>query len=183
MLEYTGERAVPWNDATGYIMAAHVARYAWAVRYCFGRQVVDLGCGCGYGTFMLSWVAKCATGVDIDDKTITSAMHSFEAPNLSFLTADITQNIPHGDAYVAFEVLEHLDKPRQLIDSLNAPLLWSMPVCDGSEFHKKPYTLNEIDDLVGPIGWVQGVDGQITHVDHIWFAPVYVLGVRKCASC
>ena len=66
MLEWTKERVIPWCEAIHpRIMHCHIMRYAWATRLAAGRSVCDLGCGVGYGTFMLSWVAKQAVGVDL----------------------------------------------------------------------------------------------------------------------
>ena len=168
ILPYTGERAVPWEPATGaHIMRAHVARYAWALQYAAGRRVVDLGCGAGYGAFMLSWVAESVLGVDVSAEAIAFARERFPAGNLRFEVADLTEGVPPvehavgADLYVAFEFLEHIDDPAALLNSLPAPLLWSIPIDDGSRYHKRPYTAGRIVALMGSIGWMQCGQGEI----------------------
>jgi SAM-dependent methyltransferase len=158
-MNYTGERVVPWNLGTGIvILNAHVRRYAWALPYVWGKKVVDLGCGTGYGTFMLSWAARQAIGLDIDVESIAFASRHFKAPNLEFGALDITKRCRNGDIYVAFEVLEHLDDPTVITEQYR-PLVWSMPIEDGSRFHKRAYTYREIYDLMGDINAGQTLSG------------------------
>ena len=176
---YTGERAIPWNPATGtHIMHAHVMRYAWALQFAAGKVVCDLGCGCGYGSFMLSWVAREVIGVDCHTETMDYAREHFKASNLSFWQRNITQESPPADLYVAFEVLEHLNDPRTVTRQC-LPLVWSMPISDGSRYHVRPYSLPEIARLTGGVGYYQDVGGQIAPIGPGEFviASGYALGV------
>lgn len=108
------ERTVP-GDTLGWNMGQHVARYAWAMEACEGRSVVELGCGNGYGSYLLSWVAAQVTGLDIDHETVAAAQRTYQGP--AYQTADITQinDLPDADIAVCFEVLEHLADPRPVI--------------------------------------------------------------------
>src|SRR3990172_11308835 len=117
MMYYTGERAIPWDKAVGpRVLSHHVARYSWALPFCWGRTVADLGCGTGYGAFLLSWGAKWVTGVDIDREAVHFAEEWFCAGNLQFICRDVRENkLPKADLYVAFEFLEHLDDPGELL--------------------------------------------------------------------
>jgi SAM-dependent methyltransferase len=127
----------------------------------WGKKVIDLGCGTGYGTYMLSWGARQAVGVDIDVDAIAFAAAHFQAPNLTYAAMDITRRGFNGEIYVAFEVLEHLDDPAALIAKYR-PLLWSMPIDDDSRFHKRGYSWRQIRELTGDINAVQNWDGDIT---------------------
>lgn len=62
------ERLIPGEGVPGGEMEQHVARYAWAFRFCEGKHVVDVGCGGGYGSFLLSWVAREVDAVDRDGR-------------------------------------------------------------------------------------------------------------------
>jgi len=70
------ERMVPGNNASPY-MVQHVARYLWAMSVVRGHTVVDLGCGDGYGTNMLSWVSPRAVGVDLDPGVVRNAIGTY----------------------------------------------------------------------------------------------------------
>lgn len=179
-MKYTGERVVPWNQATGMtVMSCHVARYAWAIPRTFGATVADLGCGCGYGSFMLSWGAREVIGVDVDAETVTFARAHFRAENLSFEVGDVVTLPSYScDVYVMFEVLEHLDN-LVLIRDHYRPLLWSMPINDGSRFHRRPYTLPEIDRLMGGALWLQASSGEIVARGQEWFQPTFALGLTQ----
>ena len=163
-MKWTGERAIPWNSAQGAgILNTHVRRYTWALPYVWGKKVVDLGCGTGYGTFMLSWGARQTVGIDIDIEAIQFAAAHFQARNLTYAAMDITRRGFNGELYVAFEVLEHLDDPAALIAQYR-PMLWSIPIDDASQFHKRGYSLDDIDKLTGGATWIQGGD-TITPLD------------------
>lgn len=180
-MKYTGERAVPWNKNTGEnVMCPHIMRYAWATRWAWQKTIIDLGCGTGYGSYLLSMVAEKVIGVDDDPETIDYARAHFRASNLSFYVHDLTKkNVPYGDLYVAFELWEHLDVPEIL---LPAPLLWSMPIDDDSQFHKRAYSIEEIDSLLGYGEWFQAREGTIAPRRQAWFRPLNVLGLRRCVS-
>jgi SAM-dependent methyltransferase len=178
MLRYTGERAIPWNEAVGWVMDQHVQRYAWTLQFCHGKRVVDLGCGTGYGSFMLSWVATYVIGLDISTLSINFAQDRFCADNLYFFTGDITAQIPSADMYVCFEVLEHLESPDQLIGNIDGTLLWSIPVDQPGGFHMRGYTAQEAESAFGGDIWYQGKAGYILPKAMAQFKPHNVPGVR-----
>lgn len=180
-MQYTGERAVPWNKATGlHVMHPHIMRYAWATRWVWGEDVHDLGCGTGYGSYLLSMVADSVTGFDINREALEWADLRFYAPNLEYVHHDLLNGPPPGvvSYYVAFEVLEHLDDPRALIDQLHAPLVWSIPVNCPNQFHRRVYTVDQIIEMMGGSIWFQNQAGDITRPEHAYSEPTYVLGVR-----
>jgi len=177
-VNYTGERAIPWVPEVGRIMDQHVARYAWALQFCRGAEVVDLGCGAGYGTYMLSWVAAKAVGVDVNQGTIDYARERFWAENLYYHIQDLERGpLPAADVFLAFEVLEHLENPRGLMSKLDVCVLWSLPIYNNSTFHKHTYNPVKAEQLGGDI-WYQSATGIIVPKERAWFKPVNVLGVR-----
>lgn len=180
-LAYTGERAMPWDRRTGaHIMNPHIMRYAWACQWCWGKRVLDLGCGAGYGSFMLSWVAKSVLGVDIELDAVVFAQNKFKAHNLSFLAKDITDTtLPGADVCVMFEVLEHLDCPQAIADAATGMLIYSIPIGDSSRFHKHTYSIGDAWRLAGGEIYYQSSDGQIAISGRAQFQPAYVLGVRR----
>lgn len=179
-LPYTGERAIPWEPATGgQIMHRHVTRYAWALPFCEGKRVVDLGSGSGYGTFMLSWVAREAIGIELACAAWAFSIRNFRAQNLRYYKGDITGDLPDADVYVAFDVLEHLDDPGALTKRIDKPLLWAVPVFDDSQFHRQVYSPTRAAyDFGGDVYW-QSDRGYIVPRDKADFRPINVLGVRQ----
>jgi SAM-dependent methyltransferase len=178
---YTGERAVPWNRNTGtQVMVPHAMRYAWALQWCYQKQVADLGCGVGYGSFMLSWMAKHVIGVDIDIYSIQYAGRNFSRPQVSFEQGDVTTAIPPADVYVCFECLEHLQDPHDVLRLVGTnTLIWSIPVNDGSRYHVRPYSTNGIHSIMqGSQFWYQHADGLIVPKHDAPFKPTYILGVK-----
>lgn len=178
-LQYTGERAVPWNPCTGaHILNRHVMRYAWAVPWTYGKTVVDLGCGTGYGSFILSWGARRVLGLDMSREAVHFGQGRFEAQNLEYRVQDITADkLPGAEAYVAFEFLEHLDDPKAVIARLHGSLLWSLPVNNESRFHRRAYSLAEAEALVpGSEIWYQDSVGTIVPRRRAWFQPSNVIG-------
>ncbi len=91
---------------------SHLSRYFFATRFAFGKKVLDLGCGKGYGTRVLAEVSSSVLGVDLNPESIEFAKTTYSHKNLKFDRRDvrvITDDIRHSfDVIVSFEVLEHL---------------------------------------------------------------------------
>lgn len=111
------ERIVPGETAPG-ILALHLARYVFAERWCAGRDVLDLGCGAGYGSFRLSRDARSVVGADVSEEAVAYAQSHYGAPNLEFRALDATR-LPFGDgsfdAVCCFETVEHVAAPKTLV--------------------------------------------------------------------
>lgn len=111
------ERIVPAETSPG-IVALHLARYVFAEPWCRDREVLDLGCGTGYGTFRLSRSAERAVGGDVSEWAVEYARSHYGAPNLEFTVLDGTQ-LPFDDAsfdvVCSFETIEHVDDAEALV--------------------------------------------------------------------
>ena len=70
-LPFSGERYIP--KTLGNIGLEHLHRYATATELVARRRVLDLPCGEGYGSFMLSQFAKTVIGIDIDKDIVVHA--------------------------------------------------------------------------------------------------------------
>jgi 2-polyprenyl-3-methyl-5-hydroxy-6-metoxy-1,4-benzoquinol methylase len=93
-----------------------LARYKFAARLIRKDQdIIDVGCGKGYGTVFLSKYAKNVVGVDRDDELISynSNEHS-DNDQISFKTMDLLEidksDIARYDAVVSMDVIEHFVK-------------------------------------------------------------------------
>jgi SAM-dependent methyltransferase len=102
------------DDTSPGIVALHLKRYVFAEPYCGGRDVLDAGCGTGYGTAHLGRVAKHVLGVDVDEDAVAYARRRYGEPTVEFAAMDVTA-LTLDDAAVdvvcAFEVIEHLGEP------------------------------------------------------------------------
>lgn len=112
------ERLLPGVDAPAVELQHHVTRYVWAFRACEDAVVTDIGCGVGYGTSLLSWVARTAVGTDRDEAAIDEAKRRYQADNLRFECTDPDRSPPVADVVTCFEVLEHVDDPAALCQTL-----------------------------------------------------------------
>src|SRR5215468_5758250 len=118
MLEWTGERYVPWIQAPelGY---EHMHRYAFATQFVRDKRVLDLASGEGYGSNLLAQAAKQVVGIDTDNRAVEHARNKYLKRNLEFKIGSITEvPIPgHGlfDVIVCFEALEHVQDHQKLL--------------------------------------------------------------------
>jgi ubiquinone/menaquinone biosynthesis C-methylase UbiE len=168
-----------------HVLRDHVNRYAFALPYVAGRSVCDVGCGTGYGAFLMSMVARGVTGCDISGAAIEFAQNNFGS-RCVFVQSDVTAKIPFTtDVYTCFEVLEHVDDPQTILANIpqGATLIWSVPINDPGQFHKRVYQQWDAAALVPNSRiYVQLENGEViedmkTH-GHIG-ATKYIVGVRK----
>jgi len=123
------------------MMQMHFCRYIWALPYCIGKSVLDVGCGMGYGTWLLGQVADSIVGVDIAAEAIEEARATFDSMFVQCSIEDYAGG-PFA-VVVAFEMVEHctdLDAVLEKIGSLLSPegiALVSLPLYQPSEWHHR----------------------------------------------
>jgi SAM-dependent methyltransferase len=104
------ERIVPDETEPG-IVAIHRKRYEFALPLCEGKEVLDAGCGVGYGAAFLAAGAARVLGVDLDPEAIAYARRRYAAPNVEFRVGDVTAlevDDASVDVVCSFETIEHL---------------------------------------------------------------------------
>jgi len=93
----------------------HVERYALLRQWMWGN-VIDVACGCGYGTNLVSKNPdiKKIIGVDIDKDAIQWANKNFATENCSFINSSIEKYKSKADVLISLETIEHLQNPNVL---------------------------------------------------------------------
>jgi SAM-dependent methyltransferase len=111
------ERIVPDETEPG-IVALHRKRYEFALPFCEGNEVLDAGCGAGYGTALLAERARRVVGIDLDHGAIDYARGRYAAANVEFAVGDLLDlDLPDAsfDVVCSFETIEHVsDRERYL---------------------------------------------------------------------
>ncbi|MFQ5578179.1 MAG: class I SAM-dependent methyltransferase, partial [Anaerolineae bacterium] len=108
-----GERYLPLVNAYNAAMhLGHMASYQEALRYSYGRKVLDIGCGVGYGAFFLAaYGAGQVVGVDVSGNALAYARRVYHHPVLRYLQASALQ-LPFADQTFDFvfssQVIEHV---------------------------------------------------------------------------
>jgi GT2 family glycosyltransferase/SAM-dependent methyltransferase len=162
-VDFTGERFVP--GVKGAIEVEHLHRYLFALQFCAGKTVLDIACGEGYGSKLLTSVAASVVGIDIDEASVARAVLAYGSDSMRFL-AGRADAIPLPDASidvaVSFETVEHMAEQAAFIGELarvlrpGGVLVMSSPdrfvydrVNDGpNEFHIKELSTREFKDLL-----------------------------------
>jgi tetratricopeptide (TPR) repeat protein len=139
------ERAFPGMPRPD-IISEHTSRYAYALSLVGGKHVLDLGCGTGYGSEMLSWSAASVRGFDLWQPGADEHPRWPGVRELNYGHDLCEHPLPPADLAVMFEVIEHLpDAPRALSIAFGAigEVVGSFPnpVYHGSWMN--PYHLND----------------------------------------
>ena len=129
MLQWTGERYIPDvspEEIGAEIHYEHLHRYLFTTQFVKNKVVLDLGCGEGYGSYIISKVAKRVLGIDIDEKSIKHASSKYIRENLEFLQGSATEIPIDGeeifDVVVCFEVLEHISEHEKMLEEVKRVL-------------------------------------------------------------
>jgi len=115
-MEFTGERFTP--DCVREIWYEHWHRYVFAQHFVENKTVLDLACGEGYGSFLLSQKAKHVIGMDVSKQSVEHAQENYVRPHLEYRVGNAAQiELADGavDAVVSFETIEHLSQQREMI--------------------------------------------------------------------
>jgi SAM-dependent methyltransferase len=108
-LSLTGERTLPDVPEENYWFRRHLVVYEWIAARAWGRRVVDLASGEGYGSAVLARAATSVVGVEANPEAFEHARAKypgvrFERNMLELWTGDV-------DCVVFLQTIEHVQDP------------------------------------------------------------------------
>jgi 2-polyprenyl-3-methyl-5-hydroxy-6-metoxy-1,4-benzoquinol methylase len=123
-LELTGERTLPDVPAENYWFRRHLAVYEWIGARVAGLRVIDMACGEGYGSEVLSRSAGSVVGVDANPEAYEHARRRYVRQNLRFERSLVDGFGEEGccDAVVFLQTIEHVQDPGAVLDHFAAIL-------------------------------------------------------------
>ena len=140
----------------------HTQRYQFAAERLKGKRVLDLACGCGYGSWILHQSGNEVTGVDIEPEAIAYAKEHYQGPTYICQAGEETKG--SWDVLVSFETLEHLERPQDVLAIGAKTLIASVPNEERYPFkaenfsgdkypHQRHYTPDEFHALLNAAGY------------------------------
>jgi SAM-dependent methyltransferase len=176
-LPLTGERTIPGLAEENYWFRRHEVVYQRLRDRCAGRDVLEAGCGEGYGADLIADVARKVIGLDYDEATVAHVRARY--PRVDMRHGNLAE-LPLADGsvdvVVNFQVIEHLwDQPQFVAECLrvlrpSGVLLMSTPnrvtFSPGRDtpinpFHTRELNADELTELLETAGFtleaMQGV--------------------------
>src|SRR5574337_2157775 len=109
VLVLTGERTVPGLDVENYWFRRHEVVYQWLAPRCEGCDVLEAGCGEGYGADLIASVAHRVVALDYDEAAVAHVRARY--PRVQAVQGNLVDlPLPDGsmDIVVNLQVIEHL---------------------------------------------------------------------------
>jgi SAM-dependent methyltransferase len=160
-LELTGERTLPDVPEENYWFQRHLVVYEWIRRQVGGQRVIDMACGEGYGSDVLSRSAASVVGVDANPDAHEHATARYTRPGLRFERNMIQLFAEAADAVVFLQTIEHVQDPDELLEHfkrisevayISTPnvLTLAPPAADrsGNPWHVHEYRAQEFRELL-----------------------------------
>lgn len=112
----TGERTIPGLDIENYWFRRHEVVYQRLAERCVDADVLEAGCGEGYGADLIAGVARRVIAVDYDESAVAHVRTHY--PRVDVMQANLAR-LPLPDAsvdiVVNFQVIEHLWDQTQFV--------------------------------------------------------------------
>jgi SAM-dependent methyltransferase len=115
-LPLTGERTIPGLAEENYWFRRHEVVYERLAQRCAGRDVLEAGCGEGYGADLIADVARHVIGLDYDESAVAHVKARYtRVEMLHGNLASLPLTDGAVDVVVNFQVIEHLWDQAQFV--------------------------------------------------------------------
>jgi SAM-dependent methyltransferase len=121
-LSLTGERTLPDVPEENYWFRRHLVVYEWIAARAIGRRVVDMACGEGYGSEVLSRGATSVIGVDANPEAHEHARLRYQRDNVRFERDLVESFAEECDALVFLQTIEHVQDPDAILEHFRGML-------------------------------------------------------------
>ncbi len=158
---FSAERTPAQDAAEQPIRERQMAAYRKALEYVEGRRVLEIGCGEGIGASVLAQKAASVVALDYSEQALKVArescgtgqieFRSMKVPPISFADREF-------DAVVCFQMIEHLERPEELVAEIrrvardDAPALIATlnkeEAPSDNPYHLHEFTAEEFLDLL-----------------------------------
>jgi ubiquinone/menaquinone biosynthesis C-methylase UbiE len=168
----------------------HTRRYQWASRWAQGKAILDIACGTGYGSEILSkHKAGLIFSLDISEAALAFGRNRFGILAVRSDAHDLPLSDECVDIVVSLETIEHLNEPGLFLKEIhrvlrpNGTLLLSTPnrcfTQGNNPYHVHEFTLEELQRLLADSAFaINEIWGQHWRMRSI-FARVW--GLRRLA--
>lgn len=160
----TGERQM--KPTVKKIAKDHTIRYNFVLDRINDMSVLlDIGCGVGYGTWILSRGAGHVYGYDRSREARLYWRQHYRTPNSTFIQTELQgyRFMEDANLAVCFEFLEHVADPQPLLVGLSkraSRIILSVPnettnpfSVEKFPYHKRHYTVDQLQQLLESAGW------------------------------
>ena len=110
----------------GKIEQEHVQRYELASSFVNNKTVLDIACGCGFGSYCLAEKgnAKSITGCDINESAVMYGNYKYAHEKINRVVGDAEKFLQPGsfDVIISFETIEHLKNYRNFLENMSLSL-------------------------------------------------------------
>lgn len=137
-------------------------RYEEACKYISSTdEVLDVGMGCGSGSYILSKKAKQVIGIDDSEETVKYAQRIWQRENIKYIYGNaLRMGDSKFDIIVAFEIIEHIKDYEEFInyikDLAKKYIIISVPHINApikSRWHWKHFGMEEIKQYFEDKNW------------------------------
>lgn len=168
-VEYDGDiRYVPREgNLSSFSGIAHTSRYTWVKHLLRPHfEVLDFGCGSGYGAYEISPHVRHCDAIDISKVAIEYARKTFKRDNLEFHNTDLAGKLHLNRKYdfiVSFDVIEHVRDYSAFLKNASALLVDNGTFVCGTPnrletlnwnagwnpYHTKEFSPEELEETLG----------------------------------
>src|SRR5689334_12884999 len=115
-LPLTGERTIPGLAEENYWFRRHEVVYQRLAERCVDREVLEAGCGEGYGADLIADVARRVVALDYDEATVAHVRARYPRVDIKHGNlAELPLADQSVDVVVNFQVIEHLWDQAQFV--------------------------------------------------------------------